>query len=127
MERVWQRVGSNSSYSLCGHDTNDILHMDKSNVRISSSSNTLSENWVHLFTDGAVDRGSGAASAGGVILDGMITSLSNGFNRVLIHTDNLEVGQALQDKFTKGFGHYNSQESPKDHEYGRALADSTFS
>ncbi|MBA0628426.1 hypothetical protein Godav_023151 [Gossypium davidsonii] len=83
----------------------------------------LSENWVHLFTDGAVDRGFGAASAGGVlrdqnkdwilgynhyvkkcmvfeaevwgILDGMLISLSKGFNRVMIHSNNLEVVQAL--------------------------------
>ncbi|MBA0750489.1 hypothetical protein Gogos_001900, partial [Gossypium gossypioides] len=69
MKCVWQGVGSNSSYSLCDYDTEDILHvlMDKSNVHISSSSNTLSENWVHLFTDGAVDRGSRTVSAGGVL------------------------------------------------------------
>lgn len=42
-------------------------YRDKSNVCISSSSNTLSENWVHLFTDGTVDRRSEATSAGGVL------------------------------------------------------------
>ncbi|MFQ6647731.1 hypothetical protein Gotur_021565 [Gossypium turneri] len=39
-----------------------------------------------------------------VILDGMITSLSNGFNRVVIHSDNLEVVQALQDNLLKDSG-----------------------
>ncbi|MBA0630279.1 hypothetical protein Godav_002394 [Gossypium davidsonii] len=39
-----------------------------------------------------------------VILDGMITSLSNGFNRVVIHTDNLEVVQALQDDLLEDSG-----------------------
>ncbi|MBA0571874.1 hypothetical protein Golob_002243 [Gossypium lobatum] len=37
-------------------------------------------------------------------LDGMITSLSNGFNRVVIHTDNLEVVQALQDNLLEDSG-----------------------
>ncbi|MBA0648565.1 hypothetical protein Goklo_016263, partial [Gossypium klotzschianum] len=67
---------------------------DKSNLHISNSLSTLSENWIHLFTYRAIDRGSRAAFAGGAklcgILGGMTTSLSNGFNRVVIHIDNLE-------------------------------------
>ncbi|MBA0718067.1 hypothetical protein Golax_005834, partial [Gossypium laxum] len=141
MERVQRGVGSNSSCPLCSHDTEDILHVlhecsaakeyernlygDKSNVHISSPLSTLSENLLYLFTDGAIEQGSRATPAGGVLLDqnrnlifdynrflgkcnifdaelrgivnGMIMSLNNGFNRVVIHTDNLEVVQALQD------------------------------
>ncbi|KAK5810916.1 hypothetical protein PVK06_026233 [Gossypium arboreum] len=79
----------------------------------------LPANWVHLFTDGAVDRGFGATFVDGVlqdqnrdwilgynhfigkctifeaklwgILDGMLILLSKGYNGVMIHTDNLEV------------------------------------
>ncbi|MBA0747643.1 hypothetical protein Gogos_004542, partial [Gossypium gossypioides] len=63
---------------------------DKPNVHISNPLNTLLENWIHLFTDGEVDQGFGVAPTGVGILNGMITSLSNGFNRVVIHTNNLE-------------------------------------
>ncbi|KAH1074173.1 hypothetical protein J1N35_026501 [Gossypium stocksii] len=45
------------------------LYGDKSNVHISSPLSTLSENMLHLFTDGAIERGSGAAPTGGVLLD----------------------------------------------------------
>ncbi|KAH1030693.1 hypothetical protein J1N35_042867 [Gossypium stocksii] len=76
-----------------------------------------------LDTDAAVDRGIGAESAGGVMLDynriwifgynrfigkcnifevelwdiltGMITLLNNSFNKVVIHIDYLEVVQVL--------------------------------
>ncbi|KAK5783335.1 hypothetical protein PVK06_037843 [Gossypium arboreum] len=98
---------------------------DKLNVYISNPPSTLSENWINLFTDEAVDRGSGAASVGGVlldqnrnwifsfnrflkkcnifdvelwgILDSMIMAFSNGFNRVVIYIDNLKVAQTLLD------------------------------
>ncbi|MBA0610220.1 hypothetical protein Godav_011091, partial [Gossypium davidsonii] len=60
----------------------------KLNVHDSGTRVFLPANWVHLFTNGAVDRGSGATFAGG---------LFKGYNRIMIHTDNLEVIQALQD------------------------------
>ncbi|MBA0793446.1 hypothetical protein Gohar_017850 [Gossypium harknessii] len=49
--------------------------------------------WVHLFTDGAVDRGSGSASASGVLRD----QNGNWILGVMIKTDNPEVVKALQD------------------------------
>ncbi|MBA0711343.1 hypothetical protein Golax_010538, partial [Gossypium laxum] len=55
---------------------------DKSNLHISNSLSTLSENWIHLFTYRAVDRGSRAAFAGGVLLDHNGNWIF-GFNRFL--------------------------------------------
>ncbi|MBA0553396.1 hypothetical protein Golob_012582, partial [Gossypium lobatum] len=105
----------------CGMNHNEV----KLNVHASGTRVFLPANWVHLFTNGAVDRGSGATFAGGLlrdqnrdwvlgynyylgkcavfeaklwgILDGMLILLNKGYNRVMIHTDNLEVVQALQD------------------------------
>ncbi|MBA0798460.1 hypothetical protein Gohar_009049, partial [Gossypium harknessii] len=127
---------------------------DKSNLHISNSLSTLSENWIHLFTYRVVDRGSRAAFASGVLLDhngnwifgfnrfleicnifvaelcgilgGMTTSLSNSFNRVMIHIDNLEVLQTLQDNLLGDLCIKISKESKK-YEHRKALADSTCS
>ncbi|MBA0581372.1 hypothetical protein Gorai_023553, partial [Gossypium raimondii] len=54
--------------------------------------------WVHLFTDGAVDRGFGSASASGVLRDKNGNwILGKCFKRVMIQTDNPEMVKALQD------------------------------
>ncbi|MBA0576986.1 hypothetical protein Golob_024634 [Gossypium lobatum] len=82
-------------------------------------------NWVFLFTDGAVARDYGYAAIGGVardrdgnwivgfnrflgmcspfeakvwaILDGILILLNKGYKRITIMTDNLEVAQILTD------------------------------
>ncbi|KAG8493054.1 hypothetical protein CXB51_010395 [Gossypium anomalum] len=83
----------------------------------------LADNWVHLFADGAVTRDSGNAVAEGAIrdrsgnwilgftdylgrcsllevelwgiLDGILVSLSKGYKKVRIQSDNLDVVKAL--------------------------------
>ncbi|KAG8480532.1 hypothetical protein CXB51_024586 [Gossypium anomalum] len=83
----------------------------------------FSDNWVNLFSDGAITRGSGNAAAGGVIrdrsgnwilgfthslgrcspleaklwgiLDGILILLSKGYKIVRIQTDNFEVVKEL--------------------------------
>ncbi|MBA0754307.1 hypothetical protein Gogos_021568 [Gossypium gossypioides] len=83
------------------------------------------ENWVFLFTDGAVARDSSYAATGGValdrdgnwivgfnrflgmcspfeadvwaILDGILILFNKGYKRIIIMIDNLEVGQILTD------------------------------
>ncbi|MBA0636274.1 hypothetical protein Godav_025193, partial [Gossypium davidsonii] len=82
--------------------------------------------WVHLFSDGAVERATGKASAGGAIrdmegnwivgfnhflgnctpfeaelwgiLNGILVMLKKGYKRATIQTDNLEVIKALIEK-----------------------------
>ncbi|XP_016748714.1 uncharacterized protein [Gossypium hirsutum] len=96
------------------------------------TSQHCAENWVHLFSDGAVARESGNASAGGVvrdqegnwilgytyylgrssplkaelwgILDGIHISLSKGYKKVKLQTDNIEVVRILSMEETEDFG-----------------------
>ncbi|KAK5795421.1 hypothetical protein PVK06_036687 [Gossypium arboreum] len=92
----------------------------------------FSQDWVHLFIDGAMARASENASAGGVvrdrdvnwilgfthylgrcspleaelwgILDGILILLNKGYKRVRIQTDNLEVVRALKMEETVDLG-----------------------
>ncbi|KAH1066052.1 hypothetical protein J1N35_031039 [Gossypium stocksii] len=104
---VWKRgIGHSSVCSLCGHDSEDILHVlrdcqmakeawmlivpterrfrssfrwarhfelfitkAKSAVTNHGVHHHLVDNWVHLFTDGAVARDSGNTATGGMIRD----------------------------------------------------------
>ncbi|KAA3479950.1 reverse transcriptase [Gossypium australe] len=95
----------------------------KNTGQSSCSYNYSEDNWVHLFTDGAVCSNSGIAASGGVvrdhegnwimgfnrflgvcspfeveiwgILDGIFILLNKGYRRISIVTDNLEVVQNL--------------------------------
>ncbi|MBA0671525.1 hypothetical protein Goklo_028954, partial [Gossypium klotzschianum] len=53
------------------------------------------DNWVFLFTDGAVARDSGYAATGRVAQDRDGNWI--GYKRITIMTDNLEVAQILSD------------------------------
>ncbi|KAA3478688.1 LINE-1 reverse transcriptase isogeny [Gossypium australe] len=113
----WTRreIGQSSVCPRCGHDIEDIMHMlwDCSTIKeacnpsreaiqvISNSSGIhhhCSDNWVHLFSDGAVARVSENASVGGMVRD------RDGYKRVKIQTDNLEVVRALSMEDTVDFG-----------------------
>ncbi|KAG8486120.1 hypothetical protein CXB51_019453 [Gossypium anomalum] len=158
-ERARRGIGRNSACPLCGHDTEDILHVirdcskvkeawmlvvpteklarlwknrnlfifqdiiwtayetiktslswaqhfepflgeDRPTTTNSGTRHHLADNWVHLFSDGAVARDSGNASAEGVaefwgILDGILILLSKGYKKVRVQSDNLEVVKAL--------------------------------
>ncbi|KAK5786060.1 hypothetical protein PVK06_040687 [Gossypium arboreum] len=115
-----------------GQHFETFLFGDKSTTSNPVTSQHCAENWVHLFSDGAVARESGNASAGGVvrdqegnwilgytyylgrcsplkaelwgILDGIHISLSKGYKKVKLQTDNIEVVRILSMEETEDFG-----------------------
>ncbi|MBA0668102.1 hypothetical protein Goklo_001066 [Gossypium klotzschianum] len=54
-------------------------------------------NWIQLYTDGSVKMDVGVAAVREGILDYLSLISRNGYQKVMIHADHLEVGKAIQD------------------------------